>query len=336
MSETHKIGLLGCGDYLRWMHTGIKNSKKVQVKYLFDPAKAKAKHYADYFGGDARVVESADTIMTDDEIDIVLSFTPPWLHRPQVVEAAERGKHVITVKPLAPSLEDATAMVEAVAGAGVRCACFYGRTGDAATETLKKVLASGEVGRLAIYKQDWLHHYPTWNDWATDPEKNGGPFMDAMVHNLNRARYLMSAEPVRCTFTSENYAQDLKCNDTESMKLDFADGASAYLWITWAGDYEVYDATKNDREHIDYLTMITDQGWVLRSGKGKVTASKDDRKLEWPIESPAMSPFDQFADCVETGAPLPWDLKDAWKDIAIMDAAMKAPGKTLDVNLSGI
>jgi myo-inositol 2-dehydrogenase/D-chiro-inositol 1-dehydrogenase len=332
MDRVYNMGLLGCGDYLRWMHKGMKNSERVQVKALFDPAKDRAMHYRDFFGDPAVVVESADTIMQDEEIDILLVFSPPWLHAPQVIEAAERGKHVITVKPLAPNLEDATAMVQAVEKTGVRCACFYGRTGDAQIETIKAALQTGEIGKLALYKQDWLHHYPTWNDWATDPEKNGGPFMDAMVHNLNKARYLMGREPVSMTFLSENYAQELKCNDTEFMKLDFAEGGGAYLWITWAGDYEVYDPTKNEREHLDYLTMVTDRGWVIRPDGKQIVCTKDDEKKVYPVEKQPL-PWDVFVDCVETGAPLPWSLEDAWKDIALMDAAMKNPGQTQDVSL---
>ena len=42
----------------------------------------------------------------------------------------------------------------------VKCAVFYGRSGNASVETLKEILRSGEIGKLSLYKEDWLHHYP--------------------------------------------------------------------------------------------------------------------------------------------------------------------------------
>lgn len=87
-------------------------------------------------------------------------------------------------------------MTEAVEQAGVRCGVIYRRTNNPVIEAYKEIFSGGEFGKLALYKQDWLHHYPTWNRWATAPQKNGGPFMDAMLHNLNAARYLMGRRVV--------------------------------------------------------------------------------------------------------------------------------------------
>jgi hypothetical protein len=72
----------------------------------------------------------------------------------------------------------------------------------------------------------YLHHDPQWNTWALDRDKNGGPFMDAMVHNLNIARYLMGRPMTACTFFSDSHAHQLPCADTEAMKCDFADNGA--------------------------------------------------------------------------------------------------------------
>ena len=331
MSKVYPIGILGCGDYLRWEHGNIKKSARVQVKTLFDPAAERAAHYGEFFG--VEPVGSADAIFDDAEIEAVLIFTPPWVRKDLVLRAVETGKHIITVKPLAPNLAEATAMVEAVSGK-VDCAVFYRRTGNAQVETLKRVFESGEIGRLALYREDWLHHYPTWNKWATDPAKNGGPFMDAMVHNLNIARYLASSEASACAFFSDNHAQHLECNDTEFMKLDFGDGAAAHLFITWAADLEIYDATKNEREHIDVWYMVTDQGWYVTLEGRNVKASKDGEVKTWPVEGAPGTPYDAFIDALEAGAPQPCGLADAWKDIAIMDAAARDVGRTVPLDLT--
>jgi predicted dehydrogenase len=331
MSKVYPIGILGCGDYLRWEHGRIKHSNRVKVKTLFDPAAERAAHYGEFFG--VHPVGSADAVFDDDEIEIVLIFTPPWVRKDLVLRAVETGKHIITVKPLAPNLAEATAMVRAVSGR-VRCAVFYRRTGNAQVETLRRVFESGEIGRLALYREDWLHHYPTWNQWATDPARNGGPFMDAMVHNLNIARYLAGAEATACAFFSDNHAQRLQCNDTEFMKVDFASGASAHLFITWAADLEIYDATKNDREHIDIWYMVTDQGWYVTLEGDEVRASREGNMKAWPLKGRAATPYDRFVEALEAGAEQPCGVVDAWKDIAILNAAVHNAGHTVPLDLT--
>lgn len=331
MSEAHPIGILGCGDYLRWEHGNIKQSRRVRVKSLFDPSAERAAHYAEFFGAEAAA--SSDAVLEDDEIRIVLIFTPPWVRRDLVLKAVENGKHIITVKPLAPTQAEASEMLRAV-GDKVRCAVFYRRTGNAQIETLKRIFESGEIGRLALFREDWLHHYPTWNKWATDPTKNGGPFMDAMIHNLNIARYLVGREAASCAFFSDNHAQHLDCNDTEFMKVDFEGGASAHLFITWAGALEIYDATKNDREHIDIFYMITDQGWYVTVEDDTVRAAREGEVKSWQVERLGATPYDRFVEALEAGAEQPWDLLDAWKDIAILEQAAAAPGRTVDLDLT--
>ena len=339
MSAALKMGILGCGDYLRWQKGSIQASTKVTVKSLFDPDGSRAARYAAELGG--RAVDSAAAVLDDPDVDVVCLFVPPWIRKDLVVQAAAAGKHILTTKPLAPSVADCVEMMEAVEGK-VRCGVQYRRTENAFFETLRAIFESGEIGRLALYKQDWLHHYPQWNEWATDPQKNGGPFMDAMVHNMNIARYLMDRPATHCTYFSDDHAHpNLKCNDTEFMKLDFADGGSAHLFITWAADLEVYDTDGNNREHIDLFYMITDRGWRLTEGDddghAAVVASKEGQVRKFRVQGLQSTVYDGFVDAILTGGPLPSSLpglREAAEDIKIMWDAGARQGRRFAIDLS--
>lgn len=335
MSKTYNVGILGCGDFLRWNAGPLGKSKKMAVKSLYDPDKSRAQTFAKDLGGG--VVDSAEAIFEDKEIDVVLLFVPPWIRRGQVEAAAAAGKHILTTKPLAASLSDCQAMVDAVERTSVRCGVMYRRTGSAEFETMRKVFESGEIGKLALYKQDWLHHYPQWNDWALDPEKNGGPFMDAMIHNLNIARYLMGSKAREATFFGASHAHDLPCNDTEFLKVDFDSNRSAHLFITWAADLEVTSLEGNYREHIDLFYMVTDQGWRVTEGQGgSWEASKEGKKQVFPVEKLADTVFDRFAEAIETGGELPSDIPsivEAQEDIKILSQAASAPNQQVQLEL---
>lgn len=331
MSKTYQLGIFGCGDFLRWQAGDLKKSKQVQVKSLFDPDRKRAEKFAGDLGG--QVVDSPEAIFSDPAIDVVLLFVPPWLRKDLIAKAVSAGKHILATKPLGPKVADCLEMVKAVQGK-VRCGLIYRRTGNGMVETLKKIFTGGEIGQLALYKQDWLHHYPQWNQWATDPDKNGGPFMDAMIHNLNIVRYLMGRKALRATFFSDSHAHTLKCNDTEFMKLDFEDRGSAHLFITWAADLAVFSKEGNDREHIDLFYMVTDQGWRVTEGKGLITASKEGQTKTWPIESPAKSHFDRFADMLDIGGAMPSDLVDiveAYQDIKMLEDCTRHQGQPVQM-----
>lgn len=331
MSDTLRLGIIGCGDFLRWQANDIKGSRRVRVAALFDPDRARAEKFAAQLGGS--VASAAEETIEGKAIDAVCLFVPPWIRKDLWLRAAAAGKHILATKPLASTADDGHRMVAEADRAGIRAAVLYRRTGGAVFEAYRTLFASGELGRLALYRQDWLHHYPQWNTWALDPSKNGGPFMDAMIHNLNIARYLMGRPLKHATFFSDRLAHpDLPCADTESMQAEF-DGGVANLFITWAADLAVHSTAGNDREHIDITYLVTDQGWRLtdgwRDGLPVIAASRGGQERLFPVPALEATPYDAFAATVQEGVPLRGDLvspADAADDIALLRHAESRVG----------
>jgi predicted dehydrogenase len=338
MDKIFNIGIIGCGDFLRLEKDNLLKTQQAKVVSLFDPATQRAEYYAGLLGGKA--LASADAIIDDPTIDMVGIFVPPWLRKDLFVRAAQAGKHIIVTKPLANSIEAVDAIVDAATGPA-RYAVIYNRTNDPVIEQLKQIFASGEIGKLALYRQDWLHHYPQWNKWALDRSKNGGPFIDAMIHNLNSARYLMGRPAMKATFFSDQLAHpEVLSADTESLKLDFQDGGSALLFITWAADMGLYAQDMNDREHIDMFYMITDQGWrvVLEKHDGRpvIAAHRGLDTKRWLPAPIKRTQFDRFIDAIKSGSSLPGDLASiemAADDIRLLRAAENQIAVPMEVNI---
>ena len=317
------IAIFGCGDFLRWQSDSLKNSQHVKVAALYDPDEARAKKFSAELGG--RAVTDPDTIFADLEIDLVALFVPPWVRKGLFLKAAASGKHVIATKPFGSTAAECQEMTAAAAGR-IKAGIIYGRTGDASFfEAAKDLFDSGRLGRLALYKQDWIHAYPQWNNWATDPEKNGGPFMDAMIHNLNAACYLMGRPVERTAFFSDRLAHpDMKCADTEAMIVNFAGGGLANLFITWAADLATHSREGNDREHIDLFYLVTDKGWRLtkewRTEGLVIVASREGKEevIACPLVTETI--YDAFAAHVD-GAAFPRvfaSLDEATRDITLV------------------
>jgi len=298
MEKTLNLAIFGCGDFLRWQSGDLKRSAHVRVAALFDPDHGRAQKFADDLGGKA--VADGDAIFADPAIDAVALFVPPWIRKSLFLQAARAGKHILATKPLGAYSADCDEMVAAAESAGIKGGVIYSRTGDARIEALKDLLESGKYGRLALYRHDWIHAYPQWNDWATDPDKNGGPFMDAMIHNLNAASYLMGRPVVESSFFSDTLAHpELKCADTESMVVRYQGGGLANCFITWAADLASNDTSGNNREHIDIFYGVTDRGhhlsFVEHEGRPAIRVSREGAVEFAPVPELQQTCYDAFA-----------------------------------------
>jgi predicted dehydrogenase len=315
--KVYRAGLLGAGDFARIQSPVLLKSHRVQVVSVYDPNRAAALATAERLGG--HVVDSPEAIFGDPAIDVALVYTPPFTRRELVEKAVAAGKEVITTKPLAPTLEDARAIAAATANG--RCLVLYKRTGNAQVQTLKRVLDSGDVGSLALYHHDWIHHFPYWAPWAIDPKKNGGPLVDALIHNLNSACFLTGREVTAYGYHGYRLAQTFGIPDTELLVVDFEGGATAHLSITWAADLAIYDVKANDRERIDVNFVVTDQRWLLRfetrEGRPMVNATKDGQIRLYPVEAAPETLYDRWAGDIEAGRPVETSAQEALRDIEL-------------------
>src|SRR5688500_10599892 len=69
--------------------------------------------------GAPKVYADYRELLKDPDVRAVSVVLPDFLHREAVVAAAEAGKHVLVEKPLATSVEDGRAMIDAARRAGV-------------------------------------------------------------------------------------------------------------------------------------------------------------------------------------------------------------------------
>ncbi|MGP9537150.1 Gfo/Idh/MocA family protein [Brachybacterium sp. AOP43-C2-M15] len=104
-------------------------------------------------------------------------------HRDLVLEAARRGVHVLCEKPLATTVEDATAMVEACREAGVVLMTAFPVHFSPEVEALRTAVADGTLGEVIGLTGTNNGKLPEGRDWFTDVElAGGGSLVDHTVH----------------------------------------------------------------------------------------------------------------------------------------------------------
>jgi predicted dehydrogenase len=142
--------LIGTGNIAPFHLTAWARTPGVEIVALCNRTLAKAHALAGQFGISAGHVYGQIEQLLEQEkgLDFVDIALAPDQHRPATEAAAARGVNVLCQKPLAPSLQDAEAMLAACERAGVLLSVNENWRWRAWYRQVKQILDQGRLGRL--------------------------------------------------------------------------------------------------------------------------------------------------------------------------------------------
>ena len=98
----------------------------------------------------ARAHADIAELCADPAVDVVYIATPHQFHAPHAAIAAEHGKHIILEKPMALTLADCDAIIEAVERHRVHLVVGHTHAFDPAVRLMRGIIARDELGRLGL------------------------------------------------------------------------------------------------------------------------------------------------------------------------------------------
>ena len=169
------MGLVGPGFVGAQHVDAVRRLGFVDVVAVAASSEASARRKAQALGV-PKAYGSFEALVADPDVHVVHNTTPNHLHVPVVLAAIERGKHIISDKPLATSAADARRLADAAKQAGVIHAVTFNYRGNALVQQARAMIGDGEIGDVhfvhGAYLQDWLLHATDFS-WRLDPEKGG-------------------------------------------------------------------------------------------------------------------------------------------------------------------
>jgi phthalate 4,5-cis-dihydrodiol dehydrogenase len=234
-----RIGVVGLSRAFVLMRPTLAWHPRVQLVACVDPrTEARARFAAEFPG--SRAYETLDAMLHDAAVEAVYIATPHQFHAAGAIAAARAGRHILVEKPMAVTLEDCAAMVEAAEQAGVTLMLGHSHGQDGPVLAARRLIASGAHGRLRMISTltatDFLYRPRRPEELVT--EQGGGVVFSQGAHQLDIVR-LLGGGMLR-TIRAQCFAMD-PARPTEGAYtafLTFADGAAATLTYTGHGRYD--------------------------------------------------------------------------------------------------
>lgn len=188
-------GLIGATTIARlWMISAMRKTGGEVVTVLSSSAE-RGKEFAES-NGIAHHTTDLATLLADD-IDAVYISTTNELHASQTIAALRAGKHVLCEKPLATSIEDAKAMLQAADQSGLVFATNHHLRNAGTHRAMRKAIADGKIGKPLFARVFHARYLPeNLQGWRLNrPEAGAGVVLDITTHDIDTLRYLLSDEP---------------------------------------------------------------------------------------------------------------------------------------------
>ncbi len=155
MSDTVGLGIVGCGwgatDLYAPVFRYLPNGRLIACT---DASREAAERFRDLSGAE-RAAESLDDLLADERIHAVMVLTPPHVHAENIRAIAAAGKHVYCEKPMARSLDQARAIIEACQTNGVKLQIAFMKRFNRSFLLAKDLLESGRLGDVFEVRAVW-------------------------------------------------------------------------------------------------------------------------------------------------------------------------------------
>jgi len=228
MNPTVRIGLVGTGEIGQVhakAHAAVEGTE-LCIAALIQPDSEKvlSEQY------DARLYPGFEAMLDDRTVDAVDICLPNDLHRQFAVQALDAGKHVFCEKPIALTLDDTDAMIEASRRAGKFL--MIGHVLRFWPEYLKakEALDAGRLGQPLLISArrmvSLLAGTQGEQGWRHDPRRSGGAVLDMQIHDLDSFCWFFGAP--RAVVSRGIRSADGAISHVFT-HLEFADGEQAFV-----------------------------------------------------------------------------------------------------------
>ncbi len=261
--------------------------------------------------------------------DAVVVCTPPDRHTADTLQALRAGAVVLVEKPLATTLAEADAIVDA-GGQVIYAENLAFSPLVVATNELVRA-----IGALNFIEIRQLSPRPSWGEFL-DPARGGGVLFDLGSHAVALALLLAGADAPVTVEAKLSHSADIEVDDAAEVFITFASGMRARIETNWTHPHAVWDIQVSSDSGV-VRTELMPQPGIEHNGEPvalPALASAADPHLEHYGYIGQMLTLRD----VVGGAPSPIDARFGRRVLDVLSAAYAAaskPGSSVSLPFSG-
>ena len=270
--------------------------------------------------------DNYDEIRQNKEIDAVYIALPNSMHAEYTIRAAKAGKHVLCEKPMATSVADCKAMIEACRKARVRLMIAYRCQYNPLHLKAIELIRSGALGQVQMIESSFGFNIKA-GEWRLNRKlAGGGPLMDVGIYSLNASRYLTGEEPGDIKANSSVIDRDGRFEEVEendSWTMKFPSGIVASCNTTYGANGANYFKVHGSKGSMQMDPAFGYDGMHL-------TGQLDGQTIDEPETEHDPRDFtrqaDYFADCVWSNREPKTNGEEGLRDTILMSQIYQSAG----------
>ncbi len=229
MSKFVRIALAGAGLIGRRHAAAVRTCEAATLTCIIDPDPDAANFAAEHGVPCFRSLHDA---IAAGGIDAVILASPNRAHVDGALSCIAAGLPVLVEKPLADTVEGATAIAEAGEKAGVAVAVGHHRRHNPLVATAKEQIAQGALGRIvAVQGFAWLMKPDDYFNVDWRRRKGAGPVYLNLIPDIDLLQHLCG--PIAGVQALEsNAVRGAEVEDTAALLLHFASGALGTVTVS--------------------------------------------------------------------------------------------------------
>lgn len=308
----------------------LTSSKTGKITALVSGHREKAEKQAAMYNVPSPSIYSYDNfddIRNNKEIDAVYIALPNSMHAEYTIRAAKAGKHVLCEKPMATSIADCKAMIEACQKHHVRLMIAYRCQYNTLHLKAMELVRSGQIGQVQAIEAAFGFNIKQ-GQWRLNKKMaGGGPLMDVGIYCLNASRYLTGEEPDDIKANSSVIDHDGRFNEVEEndgWTLKFPSGILASCNTTYGGDGMNFFRVHGSKGMVEMDPAFNYDGMHLRAHLADGQTIDQPEEQHDPIDFTREA--DYFANCVWNNQEPKTDGQEGLRDISLMSQIYQSAG----------
>lgn len=275
MGNLIKIAIIGVGRMGITHYSIINSNPDVEIKAIVETSPLITGLFKKYING-TKTYSDYNKLFEEEEIDAIIICTPPPLHYPIALKAAEKGIHVFSEKPFTTDKQKAGELTSLFNTKNLINQVGYVNRFNDIFRTAKEYIEKGVIGKIIRFKSEMYSKTITkankGNNWRNSRECGGGAVCEVASHAIDLVNFLIG-KPDKingCCLTSI-YSKNVE--DAVNATFHYKNGISGTLNVNWSDE-----SFRKPTNKIEIFGL-----------KGKILADQHSMKIYMKNDLPALN-----------------------------------------------